>query len=82
VKQPVLDPEAPRVAVQGKRQVNGTWHEAKFQFCVTLGCCTRVMPNYVQISAKPTDIQVHPDVELTEELLRKSGALTFRASAS
>ena len=79
VKQPILQADAPRVAVQGKRQVNGTWHEAKFQFCVTLGCCTRVMPNYVQISPKPTDIQVHPDVELTEELLRKSGALTFRA---
>ncbi|KAK3237173.1 hypothetical protein CYMTET_52726 [Cymbomonas tetramitiformis] len=78
VKQPVLEADAPRVVVQGKRQVNGAWHESKFQFCVSHACCTRVMPNYVQIAPKPTDIQVHPDVELTAELLRKSGALTFR----
>ncbi|KAK3241421.1 hypothetical protein CYMTET_48808 [Cymbomonas tetramitiformis] len=78
VKQPVLDADAPRVAVQGRREVNGNWHDAKFQFCVTHACCTRVMPRYVQIAPKPTDIQVHPDVELTAELLRKSGALTFR----
>ncbi|KAK3287402.1 hypothetical protein CYMTET_5076 [Cymbomonas tetramitiformis] len=78
VKQPVLEADAPRVVVQGKRQVNGAWHESKFQFCVSHACCTRVIPNYVQIAPKPTDIQVHPDVELTAELLRKSGALTFR----
>jgi len=78
VKQPVLEGGAPRVAVLGKRQVNGKWHDTKFQFCVTLSCCTRVMPSFVQISPKPTDIAVHPDVELTQELLQKSGALTFR----
>ncbi|KAK3252581.1 hypothetical protein CYMTET_38114 [Cymbomonas tetramitiformis] len=77
-KQPVLEGGAPRVAVLGKRQVNGKWHDTKFQFCVTLSCCTRVMPSFVQISPKPTDIAVHPDVELTQELLQKSGALTFR----
>ena len=77
-KQPVLEGGAPRVAVLGKRQVNGKWHDTKFQFCLTLACCTRVMPSFVRIPPKPTDIAVHPDVEPTNELLRMSGALTFR----
>ena len=79
--QPILGSK-PRVAVMAKREIEKdgvkTWKDNKLQFCVNYTCCTRVLPKYFRVPPMPTDLPIHPEVELTAEMRNASGALTFR----
>ncbi|KAK3279629.1 hypothetical protein CYMTET_12491 [Cymbomonas tetramitiformis] len=80
--QPILGSK-PRVAVMAKREIEKdgvkTWKDNKLKFCVNYTCCTRVLLKlYFRVPPMPTDLPVHPEVELTAEMRNASGALTFR----